>query len=360
MARGVRTSLWSLHNHVSPTGGVALSIRSNHVSTTTTTLDLAALDGLLLDANNYAFADSSQVSVNSIQDSFTVNGGETPSAVAVESLPVDGTQPTQFHVAPTSARILTSLPDGSSTNEAIFQIGFTQNGHTVGFSSGQLYAVVGWNADSVLLEEWFPGIPTDAQQYLIISDQALTDGKVASGSNSYTLASSATPTIDNVKLSVTDDPTVTCFAAGTRIATPSGAMAVEDLAEGDLVCTLSGAVQPVTWIGQRRFDCTAYPQPGRVMPVRVARGAFGPGLPVRELVLSPEHALFLGGALVPVHCLVNGRTIRQAAVTNVTYFHLELPRHDVVLAEGLPAETYLDTGNRQSLIRRDAGLAQAA
>jgi hypothetical protein len=30
----------------------------------------------------------------------------------------------------------------------------------------------------------------------------------------------------------------------------------------------------------------------------------------------------------------------------VTYHHIELARHDVVLAEGLPAETYLDSGNR--------------
>ncbi len=332
---------------------------------TVTTLDLAALDGASLDPDQYAFATAGEVSVNTLQDSFTVDAGTSMAASHPpgHSLSTFPSAPVQFHVTPLSARVATSLPNGSTTDAVVFQIGFSQSGQNVAFQPGQLYVLVGWNADSVLLEEWFPGIPTDAQQYLIISDQALTDGKVASaasGANTYSLANTATPTIGGQSLFETDDPTVTCFAAGTRIATPSGAVAVEDLAEGDLVCTLSGAAQPVTWIGQRHFDCASHPQPGRVTPVQIEAGAFGPGLPARDLLLSPEHALFLCGALVPVHCLVNGTTICQAPVAAVTYFHLELARHDAVFAEGLPAETYLDTGSRQSLIRRDAGLARAA
>jgi hypothetical protein len=65
--------------------------------------------------------------------------------------------------------------------------------------------------------------------------------------------------------------------------------------------------------------------------------------------LSPDHAVFADGVLVPVRYLVNGTTIRQLAPTamsEVMYYHLELPQHDVVLAEGLTVESYLDTGNR--------------
>jgi hypothetical protein len=33
-------------------------------------------------------------------------------------------------------------------------------------------------------------------------------------------------------------------------------------------------------------------------------------------------------------------------VEEVTYYHVELATHDVILADGLPCESYLDTGNR--------------
>jgi hypothetical protein len=50
--------------------------------------------------------------------------------------------------------------------------------------------------------------------------------------------------------------------------------------------------------------------------------------------------------LIPIRYLINGATIVQEAAESVTYYHVELPAHDVILAEGLPAESFLDTGNR--------------
>ena len=44
--------------------------------------------------------------------------------------------------------------------------------------------------------------------------------------------------------------------------------------------------------------------------------------------------------------LVNGTTITQVEVDEVTYWHVELDSHDVILAEGPPAESYLEMGNR--------------
>jgi len=49
-----------------------------------------------------------------------------------------------------------------------------------------------------------------------------------------------------------------------------------------------------------------------------------------------------------VGALVNGATIVQEEVETVRYFHVELDSHDVLLAEGLPCESYLDDGNRAS------------
>ena len=80
-------------------------------------------------------------------------------------------------------------------------------------------------------------------------------------------------------------------------------------------------------------------------------------MPHRDCLLSPDHAVFIDNALIPIRHLVNGRSIVQERVDEVTYYHVELPPHDVVVAEGLPCESYLDTGNRAAFA--DAGTAPA-
>jgi hypothetical protein len=87
--------------------------------------------------------------------------------------------------------------------------------------------------------------------------------------------------------------------------------------------------------------------PEKVRPVRILAGAFGPGLPERDLRVSPDHALYINGHLIEAKTLVNGVTvIVEQNTRHVTYHHIELARHDIVLAEGLPAESYLESGNR--------------
>jgi len=60
-----------------------------------------------------------------------------------------------------------------------------------------------------------------------------------------------------------------------------------------------------------------------------------------------------------IRYLINAATITQDAVDAVTWWHLELHRHDVVLAENMPAESYLDTGNRAAFADPDAAAADA-
>jgi autotransporter passenger strand-loop-strand repeat protein len=139
-----------------------------------------------------------------------------------------------------------------------------------------------------------------------------------------------------------------CFRAGTRILTGRGEVPVEKLAVGDGVVTVSGEVLPIVWLGAREVDCRRHPHPTKVWPVRIAANAFGPGRPARSLDLSPDHAVFAAGVLIPVKHLINGASIRQLQARRVRYLHLELPTHAVILAEGLPTESYLDTGDRQS------------
>ncbi|MDB5398609.1 MAG: hypothetical protein JWQ55_627, partial [Rhodopila sp.] len=146
----------------------------------------------------------------------------------------------------------------------------------------------------------------------------------------------------------TPTPPPACFAAGTRVATPRGEVAVEALSPNDEVTLASGATAPIVWIGRRRVDCRSHPKPQDVWPVRIRRGAFAPGAPRRDLFLSPDHAVFIEDVLIPIKYLMNGETIRQIERKAVEYFHLELPAHDVVLADGLAVESYLDTGDRAS------------
>jgi len=143
------------------------------------------------------------------------------------------------------------------------------------------------------------------------------------------------------------EPVPPCFARGTRLLTPTGYTPVEALKPGDPVVTLAGTVKPIIWIGRRSIDIAAHHRPDAVRPVRILANAIAPGTPGKHVRLSPDHALLLRGQLVPVKCLVNGATIlRERRCQAVTYFHVELERHDILLAENLAVESYLDTGNR--------------
>ena len=142
------------------------------------------------------------------------------------------------------------------------------------------------------------------------------------------------------------NPTITCYCRGTHILTERGEVAVEDLRIGDNVVTASGGSRPIVWIGYRELDIARHAYPLEVYPVRVRAGAFGRGLPHRDLWLSPQHAVLVDGVLIPIIKLASGATVAQIRVETVSYFHVELESHDVLLAEGLAAESFLDCGSR--------------
>lgn len=145
---------------------------------------------------------------------------------------------------------------------------------------------------------------------------------------------------------LTTTATAPCFCPGTLIRTDRGEVTIETLAIGDRVITAAGAVRPIKWIGHRYMDLARHPAPRRAQPIRVRANAFAPGRPARDLCLSPEHAILRDGLLVPVRLLVNGASIQRENRRSVIYYHIELETHDILLAEGLEVESYLDTGNR--------------
>ncbi len=138
---------------------------------------------------------------------------------------------------------------------------------------------------------------------------------------------------------------VTCFCRGTMILTEQSEVSVEALAVGDRVRTLSGALKSIVWIGMGRDLVTRANKLAR--PVIVRHGALADNVPTRDLYLTHGHALYLDGVLIPVENLVNHRSIlwdERAQV--VEYYHIELEDHDVLLANGAPAESYYDADNR--------------
>jgi hypothetical protein len=138
-----------------------------------------------------------------------------------------------------------------------------------------------------------------------------------------------------------------CFSAGTRILTIAGEVPVEELMLGDMVLLHDGAAAPIIFIGRRNLSAVAHSKPETVRPVRIPVGALGEGVPGRDLLVSPDHALFLDGVLVPAKDLIDGVMIRQEkSINRLSYYHVELPRHGILLAEGAAAESFLNVGHR--------------
>lgn len=136
-----------------------------------------------------------------------------------------------------------------------------------------------------------------------------------------------------------------CFAAGTLITTPDGESAVETLTIGDMITTADGKTVPVKWLGRQTIH-KQFTLAERFVPVRVKAGALSNGVPHSDLVLTSNHALILDGLAINAGALVNGTSISLDPVDSlperVTYYHIETEAHDVILANGAAAETFVD------------------
>ncbi len=176
-----------------------------------------------------------------------------------------------------------------------------------------------------------------------VVDSTVTPNELVTAVGSFTgivFTSSAADTAATI-LSVSMN-SLECFCEGTLIATPSGARAVEALSAGDEILTADGRTVAIRWLGQTVVE-PSLANPALVSPVRIAQGALGQGLPERDLLVSAEHAIALDGKLVNAGALLNGTTIRREKRTEpFAYFHVETDAHELILAEGVAVETYLE------------------
>ncbi|MBB2962169.1 Hint domain-containing protein [Methylobacterium sp. R2-1] len=214
----------------------------------------------------------------------------------------------------------------------------------------------------------------DNANQILFTSRDIPPGETSLGNYRYLLSNtqvfgSDTPatrtrfTSDDSTLGSYNVQAAPCFTTGTLIRTARGEVAVEDLIVGDVAVTASGLLRPITWIGNRDLDGQGEALPHDQQPVRIRAGAFGPGLPARDLRLSHGHPVLVGadangegGVLVPIMCLINGTTILREPATRVTYWHVELDSHDILLAEGLAAESFYDMGSRVWFAGEDGAL----
>ena len=141
-----------------------------------------------------------------------------------------------------------------------------------------------------------------------------------------------------------------CFAAGTLIATPDGQSTVETLRIGDTILTAEGRALPVKWIGQQRVITRLRPAE-RLGLVRFAAGSLGIGLPQTDLTVTADHGMLIEGVICHAGALVNGTTITRVPLAEMgetyTVYHIETEEHEIILANGAPAETFIDNVSRR-------------
>ena len=342
--------------------------------------------------NNTAFwsagavPDSGTVAVIDASHVLTVNGAVGGGEMTVAELDVSGV----LNIASGGYLLATTAAGGSGALDMLGgTVNFTTTGGelelqggilgpaTIGFGTTTTNGLLYWNTTSTIgssltLDNFFVGdeldITTTSWDHTLVYDPT-THTLSLGGVGTVSLAHSLTPgerdyaTSDfNVatsagKIAVTDS--YPCFLRGTRIATLRGEVAVEDLRIGDLVMTTVNEARPVVWVGRLTVS-RVFANPLRVLPIRIEAGALGENLPARDLLISPDHALLLGGVLIQAGALVNGTTIRreQGVAEVFTYYHVELEDHALILAEGMPAETFVDNIDRMAFDNWEEHLAR--
>nr|MCW1951450.1 Hint domain-containing protein [Octadecabacter sp.] len=171
--------------------------------------------------------------------------------------------------------------------------------------------------------------------------QAVKDTFVDDSSGSY---SGSITLDDGTILNFSEIENIICFTPNTRIATPQGLVAIEDLEVGDTVVTRDHGLQPIRWIEGRSI-----PAVDRFAPIKIRKNVLAGQ--DRELIVSPQHRVLFQGyraellfgeseVLVAAKYLVDGMDVTQDAAEMVTYVHMLFDQHEVIYAEGAATESF--------------------
>jgi hypothetical protein len=253
-----------------------------------------------------------------------IYGGQYGYAYSIGYNPEFGT--TVGSIAATDVDVITTGPEVLTAGSTMIGI----VGNTIQTLDYEGTAIVGGKYVGFVVYD-----ASNGQGYLITSKSA----SLASSPLTIDYAANPVPGSKPNYNVETGTATASCFLAGTAVTTPAG----------DLVVVTDGRAVPVTWVG-RQTVATRFADPLRALPVRIRAEALGPALPLRDLLLSPDHAVLVDDVLVQAGALVNGSSILRE--TNMpprfTYYHVEVADHALLLAEGVPAETFIDNVDRMA------------
>lgn len=193
--------------------------------------------------------------------------------------------------------------------------------------NGQSYAIY---ASGSALGDYF--IPYNAADYDLLAN----------------MPSSGSTTQQAENFSPTGNPV--CFLADSMIATPGGERRIQDLESGELILASCGKTIEIKWIGRQTVS-TRFGPAERLMPVRFAAGALGEGVPSADLTVTADHGMLVDGVICHAGALVNGTTITRVPLAEMgeTYvvYHIETEEHEIILANGASAETFIDNVSRR-------------
>jgi hypothetical protein len=355
-----------LTSNVSPTG--SFYVTGTGTVTLSGAYTLAFSNGLYLNAGETVALSGTTLSSSSLNltgtGTFTISGGKysdsngiavatgqnlvlanttystSSGATGAGIVTLSGTTATFTGSAPTAEIYFSTVSSGGTGNTMVVPDYSTSlNIKNLGYGDS-IYASGGSGGDTLKLTANSDGTTytlTDTTTNQVLSSAVtLASGTTASSfsmSNGYFVYTGS----------------AACFYAGTMLATAEGEIAVEDITAGTLLKTASGEILPVRWVGRSEVS-TRFTDPLKVLPIRIKAGALAEGVPARDLLLSPDHAVFLNGVLVQAGALVNGVTItREENVPELfTYYHVELATHELLLAEGAEAESFVDNIDRMN------------
>ncbi|MEA2737570.1 MAG: hypothetical protein QOH05_877, partial [Acetobacteraceae bacterium] len=250
--------------------------------------------------------------------------------------------PAAVVVAPDSANLLTSAMITVSAGS------FTGDGDVLSADITGTTILASYDSTSEILTLTGTDTATDYQQVLrsVTIDSSGADPTGGGLHPTRTFSWQVNDGVANSAASTSAAYATLCFCAGTLILTPAGEVPVERLTRGDLVLTERGEARRIEWLGNGRVLATRRRR-NAATPVIICKGALADNVPRRDLRVTKGHGFHLDGVLIPVEFLVNYRSIIwDDHAQEVQLYHIELETHDVLVANGAPAESYRDDGNR--------------
>jgi hypothetical protein len=156
-----------------------------------------------------------------------------------------------------------------------------------------------------------------------------------------------------------------CFTSGTQIETDEGSVKIEELSAGDLVKTVDNGYLPVQWISSTKIGIADQVNDPSIRPILIRKGALGPNTPCRDTRVSPQHRVLYSGwkaelffgeleVLIPAKALVQiGLAEIDISLKPVTYIHVLLEHHEVLIGDGLESESLMPHGQARNWLSAD-------